>query len=170
MSKSLIQKYLNELSTLRRVAGTSRETVVREAFKDLLKAWSRARDLNFVAEYEYITPAKDRRLIDGAVLHELRVPLGYWEAKDQGDDLDAEIERKFRRGYPQDNILFDNSKTAVLIQNKQEAMRCGVEDTGGLEKLLGLFFGYERQEIADFRKAVEQFKTDLPAARPQSSS
>jgi hypothetical protein len=32
------------------------------------------------------------------------VPLGYWEAKDEDDDLDEEIEKKFRKGYPQDNI------------------------------------------------------------------
>ena len=32
-----------------------------------------------------------------------------------------------------------------------------------LPQLLDLFFGYERPEIAEFRKAVEQFKTDLPA-------
>ena len=31
MSQLLIQHYLNELQTLRRVSGTSRETVVREA-------------------------------------------------------------------------------------------------------------------------------------------
>jgi hypothetical protein len=42
-------------------------------------------------------------------------------------------------------------------------MRCGVEDPAHLQKLLELFFGYEREEIADFRKAVEQFKADLPA-------
>jgi len=30
-------------------------------------------------------------------------------------------------------------------------------------RLLELFFAYERAEIAEFRKAVEQFKTDLPA-------
>ena len=41
-------------------------------------------------------------------------------------------------------------------------MRCGVEDPVQLERLLELFFGYERPEIADFRKAVEQFKGDLP--------
>ena len=29
--------------------------------------------------------------------------------------------------------------------------------------MLTLFFAYERPEITDFRKAVEQFKTDLPA-------
>lgn len=98
MSQLLIQRYLNELSDLRRVSGTTRETVVREAFKTLLKSWGRSRDLIFVPEYEYITATKDRRQVDGAVLHALRVPLGYWEAKDEEDDLDEEIALKFRRG------------------------------------------------------------------------
>ena len=30
--------------------------------------------------------------------------VGYWEAKDEEDDLDEEIQKKFRKGYPQDNI------------------------------------------------------------------
>jgi hypothetical protein len=57
----LIQQYLNQLSDLRRVSGTSRETVVREAFKDLLKGFGRAHDLIFVPEYEIETPARQRR-------------------------------------------------------------------------------------------------------------
>ena len=52
------------------------------------------------------------------------MPFGYWEAKDEDDDLDEEIEKKFRKGYPQDNIIFEDSRDAVLIQNKQEVMRC----------------------------------------------
>src|SRR5262249_26212829 len=32
-----------------------------------------------------------------------------------------------------------------------------------LEKLLSLFFAYARPEILEFRKAVQQFKDDLPA-------
>jgi hypothetical protein len=162
VSQLLIQHYLNELQTLRRVSGTSRESVVREAFKTLLKDWGKSRDLIFIPEYEYQTPQKTRVYPDGALLHALRVPLGYWEAKDEADDLDNEIEKKFRKGYPQDNIIFDDSREAVLIQNKQPVMRCGVEDPAQLQKLLELFFDYERAEIADFRKAVEQFKTDLP--------
>jgi len=163
MSQILVQQYLNELSDLRRVSGENRETVVREAFKTLLKDWGRSRDLIFVPEYEYITATKERRQVDGALLHALRVPLGYWEAKDEKDDLDDEIQYKFRRGYPQDNIVFDDSRTAVLIQNRQEVMRCSVEDVAQLERLLELFFSYERIEIAEFRKAVKQFKVDLPA-------
>ena len=42
-------------------------------------------------------------------MHQLRVPFGYWEAKDEKDDLDAEIDYKLRRGYPQDNIIFEDS-------------------------------------------------------------
>ncbi len=163
MSQILIQQYLNQLQDLRKVSGTHRESVVREAFKDLLKGWARAHDLVFVPEYEIETRTRDRRYVDGALLYELRMPFGYWEAKDEKDDLDAEIETKFRRGYPQDNIIFEDSTEAVLIQNRQEVMRCGVDDVAALEKLLNLFFAYERAEIAEFRGAVEQFKADLPA-------
>ena len=50
----------------------------------------------FVPEYEIETKTKDWRYVDGALLYELRMPFGYWEAKDEKDDLDAEIEYKFR--------------------------------------------------------------------------
>ena len=106
VSQLLIQHYLNDLQTLRRVSGTSRKSVVREAFKTLLKDWGKSRDLIFVPEYEYQTLQKTRVVPDGTLLHALRVPLGYWEAKDEEDDLDAEIAKKFRKGYPQDNIIF----------------------------------------------------------------
>jgi len=45
MSQVLIQQYFNQLQDLRKVSGTHRESVVREAFKDLLKGWARSRDL-----------------------------------------------------------------------------------------------------------------------------
>jgi hypothetical protein len=44
VSQLLIQHYLNDLQTLRRASGTSRESVVREAFKTLLKDWGKSRD------------------------------------------------------------------------------------------------------------------------------
>ncbi len=99
MSQLLIQQYLNQLATLKKVSGSTRESVVREAFKDLLKGWARSHDLVFVPEYEIETKTKERRYVDGALLYELRVPFGYWEAKDEKDDLEAEIEYKFKRGY-----------------------------------------------------------------------
>jgi len=38
-----------------------------------------------------------------------------------------------------------------------------VDDVTRLERLLRLFFGYQRPEIAAFDRAVAQFKADLPA-------
>ena len=55
MSQVLIQQYFNQLQDLRKVSGTHREMVVREAFKDLLKGWARSHDLIFVPEYEIAT-------------------------------------------------------------------------------------------------------------------
>ncbi len=163
MSQVLIHEYLAELDRLKRTSGSTRETIVREAFKDLLKAWGRAQDLVFVAEYPMKTATKANISLDGALLHSIRTPLGYWEAKDEDDDLEAEIAKKFRRGYPRDNIVFSDDATASLWQAGAEVLRCDMTDTAQLEKLLKLFFGFERPEIADFRRAVEQFKADLPA-------
>src|SRR3546814_18521849 len=98
MSKLLIGQYLNDLSLLKQVSGTNRESVVREAFKDLLKGYARSHDLVFVPEFEIESPARERRYVDGALLHALRLPFGYWEAKDEKDDLDAEHSRKFKLG------------------------------------------------------------------------
>jgi hypothetical protein len=118
MSQTLINQYLNQLASLKKVSGSLRESVLREAFKDLLKAWGRQHDLTFIPEYALDTLTKEKRYVDGALLYSLRVPFGHWEAKDTKDDLDAEIEKKFKRGYPQDNIIFDDTVTAVLIQNQ----------------------------------------------------
>lgn len=163
MSQILINDYLKQLDLIKKMSGSSRETIVREAFKDLLKAWGRQQDLVFLAEYPYKTATKTNVIVDGALLHELRMALGYWEAKDADDDLDEEVSKKFKKGYPQDNIIFTDDVNAVLWQNRNEVMRCDMTDTQALAKLLKLFFGFERPEIAGFRAAVEQFKTDLPA-------
>lgn len=163
MSRLLIQKYFNELASLKKFSGSLTEGVISEAFKDLLKDWSRQNNLHFISQYEFLSPQKNRIRPDGTILHDLRVPLGYWEAKDTDDDLDEEIRKKLAKGYPQDNIIFENSDTAVLIQNRQELLRCSMTDEAALQKLVTLFFGYEREEIRDFRAAVQQFKTDLPA-------
>jgi hypothetical protein len=70
LSQTLIGNYLSDLAQLRQVSGSRRESVLREAFKDLLKAWGRQHDLVFEPEYELDTATRDRRYVDGALLHE----------------------------------------------------------------------------------------------------
>ena len=83
--------------------------------------------------------------------------------KTPGDDLDSEIQRKFDRGYPRDNIIFEDSQTAVLIQNREEAMRADMTKPGELHRLIRTFLNYELPQIEEFRQAQQQFKADLPA-------
>ena len=45
MSQVLIDQYLSQLDVLKKVGGTHRESVVREAFTDLLKGWGKQHDL-----------------------------------------------------------------------------------------------------------------------------
>lgn len=164
MSQLLIQRYLNDLDRLRKASGTTREGTLSLAFQDLIRDWGKQQKLQFLPQYELERQAGARRIVDGALVFEdmPAIAFGYWEAKDEADDLDAEIARKFQRGYPRGNIIFEDTRHAVLIQNGNEQMRCAVHDTAALETLLTLFFGYQPQEITNFRKAVERFKIDLP--------
>ncbi|MHA6688722.1 type ISP restriction/modification enzyme [Mesorhizobium sp. A556] len=163
MSRQIINEYRADLDRLRAASGSRRESVLREAFKDLLKRWGRTHDLQFVPEHDIVTPQKNRIYLDGALLHALRVPFGYWEAKDADDDLDAEIAAKSRKGYPRDNIVYSDDHVAVLIQDGHEVARAVMDDTDALLPLLARFFSHERKEIADFNAAVRQFSLDLPA-------
>jgi hypothetical protein len=161
LSQLLFQQYLNEIDRLRKFTGSLTEGIISGAFKDLLKAWSRQLNWQFSAQYEFASTQKNRIRPDGTIFHSVGLPFGYWEAKDTGDDLDDEIRKKLAKGYPQDNIIFENSQVAVLIQNREEVVRCSMVDTQALLKFLNLFFKYQREAIREFRKAVEEFKVYL---------
>ena len=45
--------------------------------------------------------------------------FGYWEAKDDDDDLDAEIEQEIQQGLPAGQHHLRGLTQAVLIQNRQ---------------------------------------------------
>ncbi len=99
---------------------------------------------------------------DGTLKDVLRQDWGYWESKDESDVLEDEIKKKFEKDYPKDNILFEDSQTAVLYQNGVEVQRADMKYTEALHKLLDTFINYERAEVKNFRTAIELFKQDIP--------
>ena len=99
---------------------------------------------------------------DGTVRDSLRMDRGYWEAKDTQDDLDTEIRKKLDRGYPRDNIVFENSETAVLIRLGTEAMRVDMKKPADLHRLINTFLDYVLPEVEKFREAWDRFKSELP--------
>ena len=156
---SHIERYRSELRRLTEFGGSANESSIRRAFAQCLDAYCRAENLALVDELSYKGGARP----DGTVKDSLRMARGYWEAKDSYDDLDAEIQIKFDSGYPRDNIIFEDSQTAVLIQNGDEALRVDMSRPGELHRLIRRFLDYELPAIEDFRDAQRQFKTDLPS-------
>ncbi len=163
MSQLLVSQYQREIADLMQFGGSSDESSIRKAFSNLLDNYSRPQGLRLVDEIEYVTRTGAKVYPDGTLKDALRLTHGYWEAKDEANDLDQEIAKKRARGYPTDNILFEDSRHAVLIQNDREVMRAAMSDAAALDRLITSFVSYERLEIRDFRRAIEHFKTDLPA-------
>ena len=155
-----LERYRADLQELIEFGGSDSELNIRPAFQNCLAAYctDHREKLALVPELRVgsVIP-------DGTVKDSLRMARGYWEAKDTHDDLDAEIQSKFNRGYPRDNILFEDSQTAVLVQNREVAMRVDMTRPGELHRLIRRFLDYELPEIAEFRQSRQQFKDDLPA-------
>ncbi len=156
-----IERYHAAKQELIDYGGSDSELNIRPAFQNCLAAYcgDHKEKLALVPELRAISGV----VPDGTVKDTLRMARGYWEAKDSRDDLDAEITRKFDRGYPRDNIIFEDSRTAVLIQDREEAMRADMSRPGDLHRLIRRFLDYELPQIEEFRQAQRQFKADLPA-------
>ncbi len=162
MSRQLISEYQEEVERIIQYGGSRKETSIRGAFQNLLNVYCRARDFLLIPELDYATKSGKVVYPDGTVKDALRLDWGYWESKDPDDNLDLEIEGKLALGYPNDNILFEDSHTAVLIQGGEETMRVSMEDVEALDEIITAFVDYVRPEVKDFRSAVASFKEDLP--------
>jgi predicted helicase len=163
MSTLLVEDYQRRITELVQYGGSANEDSIRKAFARLLDDYARPYDLRLIEELEVITAKGTKVYPDGTLKDALRLPHGYWEAKDEFDDLDDEIAAKRAKGYPSDNIVYEDSRTAVLIQNGLEAMRVNLKgEPKGIASLLDAFLRFERPELAGFRRAIDKFEEDLP--------
>ena len=155
-----IDRYYGELSQLIEFGGLDNEENIRSAFQNCLASYCAEHSERLVLVPELRSDSSNKP--DGTIRDSLRMTRGLWEAKDTYDDLDREIRNKLGQGYSSDNILFEDSRTAVLVQDNHEAMRTDMTDPAALHELIRKFLGYELPEIKEFREARHQFKTDLP--------
>lgn len=163
MSEFSIKQYQNEVEKIIHFGGTKKETAIRNAFYNLLNEYASQKGLILVTEIA-IKATNSNKMVtpDGTLKDILRQDWGYWESKDESDDLDEEIKKKFSKGYPKENILFEDSQTAILIQNGNEVLRVSFSDIESLHRLLTIFVSFERPEVINFRKAIDHFKEDIP--------
>lgn len=116
MSRLLVSQYHAEVEKIIQYGGSRKETSIRVAFQNLLNEYCKAKEFQLIPELDYKTRSGKILYPDGTVKDALRLDWGYWESKDQYDNLDQEIDKKLAKGYPDSNILFEDSQTTVLIQ------------------------------------------------------
>ena len=153
-----IEEYRRDLGKAVRVGGSPNESSTRYAFEGCLRKYCEDANLVLIPELKI----GGKNIPDGTVRDEFQLNYGYWEAKDEKDDLDSEIAAKRKRGYPTDNIIFENSQVAVLIRGGEEIRRINMEDSARLDSLLRSFVGYAPPAVEEFRSAVSQFTDILP--------
>ncbi|QYX31441.1 type ISP restriction/modification enzyme [Sphaerospermopsis torques-reginae] len=162
MSRLLVTQYQAEVQKIIQFGGSRKETFIRFAFQNLLNEYCKRRDFLLIPELDFKLPNGKLVYPDGTVKDALRLDWGYWESKDEYDNLDQEIEKKLNKGYPDSNILFEDSQTAVLIQSGTETMRVSMQDADALDGIINNFINFVRPEVQDFREAIEIFKQDIP--------
>ena len=115
MSTYAIKTFHSDLERLKHFGGTNKETAIRFAFQKLLDEYAKSKDLMLIPEISLKTRSGKTVTPDGTLKDMLRLDHGYWESKDEADDIDEEIQKKFAKHYPNDNIIFEDSNTAVLL-------------------------------------------------------
>ena len=157
----IVAAYYDNLAKFERL-GIKHEGAVRTAFHELLEHCARQFDWKLVAEYAIRRKGKLPIKADGALLTEYGLSRGLWEAKDTDDDLDKEIKAKFAAGYPRENILFQEPKRAILYQNGERYYEADLTKPEDLVHILTLFLEFALPAVAEWEKAVDEFKDKVP--------
>jgi len=114
----------------------------------------------FRTQFEYIENKK-RLVFDGAIFNKFNDSMvyGIWEAKDLKDKLEKEVDSKFKKGYPKDNILFQTPHRLMLFQNGDLCFDKNIKDSPtNLIDGLEIFFNYSKPAYEDWEKASVAFK------------
>jgi predicted helicase len=158
----LLDTYYKTLDDLQNAQDVKNEGGTRRAFGGLLEAIGKKRKWILVEEAGKKSTRSSRTVYpDGTLRDTWKLPHAYWEAKDTDDDLDAEIDKKKGRGYPLDNIIFEDTQTAVLYQDGAEEYRSDVRDRERFATLLTRYVNHEIEPFEDFEDAITSYSKQV---------
>lgn len=139
------------------------EGAVSSPFAQLLATCAKKVGVTLEPQHTMRSPKGNRIVIDGAIIDQYKLPIAYWEAKDMDDDLQRAIQEKRHKGYPFDNIVFQNPERAILYQNGQEVLDTDITEPENLIDALQRLFSYSNTTFKDWYDAVDKFSDRIPA-------
>ena len=142
--KKAIDRYYKELQEYKGRADY--ELATRTAFLNLLA--ESARHVKWMLIPEQTLEGGIRP--DGVLRDGFDLKRGIWEAKGAQNDLNKEIAKKIATGYPLINTIFENTKRAILFQNKKRAFEYDLHNPTEVSDLLAQFLTYTEPDIASF--------------------
>ncbi len=154
--KKAIERYYKQLQDYKGRADY--ELAIRTAFLNLLN--ETAHQVKWMLIPEQTIEGGIRP--DGVLRDSFDLKRGFWEAKGPQSDLNKEIAKKIASGYPLVNTIFENTKQAILYQNKKRAFEYDLHNPTEVIDLLTQFFTYTEPDIASFEVAVQEFKERVP--------
>ncbi len=153
-----ISKYYDTITELRGTKQDLTEGNTRRAFGALLAGLGRKRKLTLIEERPMRSKTTGGSIrTDGSLVDSFDRPYAHWEAKDSAANLDAEIKNKITVGYPDDNIIFEDTVTAVLYQDGYEARRTNIREKKNFAALLTQYLNYKAERFENFREAVTSY-------------
>lgn len=154
--KKAIDRYYKQLEEFKGKADY--ELAVRSAFQNLLAEAARLVKWTLIPEETLESGIRP----DGVVRDDYFI-RGYWEAKGPKSDLNREIEKKKADGYPLNNTIFENTRKAILYQNKKPLpVEYDLHKPNDVSDLLKQFITYTEPDIENFEAAVQEFKERIP--------
>ncbi len=154
----LLTKYYATLKELRETKQDLSEGNTRRAFGALLSGLGKRRKLTLIEERQMRSKTTGGSIrTDGSLVDAFERPYAHWEAKDSAVNLDAEIRKKIDVGYPDDNIIFEDTHTAVLYQGGHEARRTLIREKKDFAALLSQYLNYKAEQFENFNQAVQSY-------------
>lgn len=159
-SDPIIKAYLRDIQHLEDHQ-VSHELGLKGPFQNLLDKAAKRRGWTLVPELSTFSGGK-RVVPDGTVRDEFRLARGWWEAKDTADKLATEIQKKLKAGYPTRNTIFEDTRIAVLYQDRAEAGEYALREPQKIADLLSRFFSHDESDEREFHRAMDEFKSRIP--------
>ncbi|NES89810.1 type ISP restriction/modification enzyme [Okeania sp. SIO2B9] len=137
--------------------GAVNEGAVKVAFADLLTTCCQQFNWALLQENSITSTKKKLIRVDGLLVRDDTLKHGIWEAKDTEDDLAKEVKKKFAKGYPKDNIIFQSPERVIIWQGGKQVYDGEITKPEALVESLKLFFEYRPPQIENWEKAATEF-------------